>query len=405
MSIRLRHSQTGALLASLPQNYSHPGSSLQQMVGGSAKRDHQSIWLVKPGHDNQGNHLDGQAVSQGNVIRLEHVPTHRNLHSHNAPAPLTGPDQWEVTAFSHQAEGVGDGNDDWVVRLNAPGQWMTGSLFRLRHVLTTRFLHSHGLADPNRTAGMFEATTVADGDLNDQFVCLEPDLPALDGQAPAAVAAASPETGGLVERFKQHWLIAMIIYSGILIGITWAIFSGSLLAISERDLASTRDDRDRVVGKLGEANAENAQLRADTAELRKTLGHRDTGIASLQRQLEGRPKRRLTNEQIASVAKLLSGEPTGGVGVSYHRGDPAGDGLSGDIARTLEKAGFKTWSGFYDEFTPERGIWLEIPATSYRPDLVTKLQAAFKTVGIELQLKINEAVKKPDTELEIHITN
>jgi hypothetical protein len=36
---------------------------------------------------------------------------------------------------------------------------------------------------------------------------------------------------------------------------------------------------------------------------------------------------------------------------------------------------------------------------------VTKLQAAFKTVGIELQLKINEAVKKPDTELEIHITN
>ena len=53
----------------------------------------------------------------------------------------------------------------------------------------------------------------------------------------------------------------------------------------------------------------------------------------------------------------------------------------------------------------ERGIWLEIPATSYRPDLVTKLQAAFKTVGIELQLKINEAVKKPDTELEIHITN
>lgn len=405
MSIRLRHSRTGALLASLPQNYAHVGSSLQQVVGGSAKRDADSIWLVKPAHDDQGNHRDGQPVNHGDVIRLEHVGTHRNLHGHQAPAPMTGPTQWEVTAFAHQAAGIGDGNDDWMLRLDAPGPWMTERLFRLRHVLTNRILHSHGIADPARTAGLYEVTTVAQGDLNDQFECLAVDLPEHDGEEPIPIAPAPVGKGGLVEKFKSHWLITMLGAAGLLIAGTWTVFDRSILAISERDLASVREDRDRVNDRLSESNGENSQLRADNAELRKALGHRDTEIASLARQLEGKPKRRLTNVQVASVAQLLTGGPVGSVGVAYHRGDPTGDGLSGDIARALEKAGFKTWSGYYDEFTPERGIWLEIPATGYRPELVTKLQEVFKTVGIELQLKINATMKKEDNEMIIHITN
>jgi len=178
MSIRLRHNETGALLASLPQNYRHANSSMQQIVGGSAKRDQNSLWLVKPPHDQREQNLDGQQVHHGATFRLEHVATQHNLHTHDAPAPLTGPHQREVTAFLHQGPGIGDRNDDWSLQLQAQEPWQTGMPFRLRHVLTHRLLHSHGLASPNATAGLYEVTAVDQGDINDLFTCIEAHSPA-----------------------------------------------------------------------------------------------------------------------------------------------------------------------------------------------------------------------------------
>jgi len=167
MKIRLRHDQTGAYLKSIDRPYVHPGSSNQHMVGGAARADDSTIWLVKPSHDKRMHKIDGQALCDGDLLRLEHIQTARNLHSHSAPAPLTGPGQREVTTFMHQASGLGDYQDDWVLDLVGRVAWDSGNSCRLIHNVTKGFLHSHGIADPYKTAGMFEVTNVPAGDAND----------------------------------------------------------------------------------------------------------------------------------------------------------------------------------------------------------------------------------------------
>ena len=45
------------------------------------------------------------------MIRLEHLETHRNLHSHKVSSPLTRKN--EVSGYGD--DGDGDGGDNWVV--------------------------------------------------------------------------------------------------------------------------------------------------------------------------------------------------------------------------------------------------------------------------------------------------
>ena len=58
----------------------------------------------------------GQPITCGQVIRLEHMLTGRNLHSHEIPSPLSGNN--EVSAFGD--EGQGDTGDNWTIECINP---------------------------------------------------------------------------------------------------------------------------------------------------------------------------------------------------------------------------------------------------------------------------------------------
>ena len=104
-------------------------------------------------------------MQHGDIIRLQHVGTQLNLHSHSGhPSPVT--QQQEVTCFGDN--GFGDGNDNWRVEVEGEGAWIPGRRVRLIHVTTHHALHSHwGASHSQWTRGRQEVTGYPDRDDND----------------------------------------------------------------------------------------------------------------------------------------------------------------------------------------------------------------------------------------------
>jgi len=75
------------------------GSGQQSVTGTSQQEDVNSHWTVK-GPEQQKYCKRGEPVECGQKIRLEHLTTNRNLHSHHFSSPLTS--QQEVSAFGRQ---------------------------------------------------------------------------------------------------------------------------------------------------------------------------------------------------------------------------------------------------------------------------------------------------------------
>lgn len=108
------------------------------------------MWVVKhakpvrPGdlYINMSMEEPLEFVRSGDRVRLEHVLTRRNLHSHNEKAPVTE-FQRQVTAYGN--DGIGDIHDEWVIQLvgGGPGD----KIGRIdRHV---RLLHGHAGHNPD----------------------------------------------------------------------------------------------------------------------------------------------------------------------------------------------------------------------------------------------------------------
>ncbi|XP_060790024.1 protein O-mannosyl-transferase 2 isoform X3 [Neoarius graeffei] len=84
----------------------------QQQVTAYLHKDFNNLWLVKrPNDDPTGT---PELVRHGDVIRLEHKETTRNLHSHLHEAPLTKK-HLQVTGYG--INGTGDPNDLWQVEV------------------------------------------------------------------------------------------------------------------------------------------------------------------------------------------------------------------------------------------------------------------------------------------------
>lgn len=166
--IRLRHVGTGRRLHSHPYDYGHAGGSGQQQVTCSATSEDDDVWRVRVGHRADEIPAWGSSVEHGQVIRLEHVATNRNLHSHSGHrSPVTG--QQEVTCYG--VHGRGDGNDDWRLELVGAGRWAAGVRCRLVHRATGRALHSHeGFSHAVHTRGQQEVTGYVGRDDNDLWV-------------------------------------------------------------------------------------------------------------------------------------------------------------------------------------------------------------------------------------------
>jgi dolichyl-phosphate-mannose--protein O-mannosyl transferase len=175
-TICLKHSATGAFLKSLPKLYHHPGTSGQQMVVAAREKTDETNWLVKGPHAYGNEYPFGQEVAHGDIIRLEHCGTRRNLHSHEERRLSPISQQQEVSCIG--IDGVCDENDDWVVALEHGGVWQFDQKIRLIHANTRNALHSQsGAVDEVLTNGEQEVAAHAGQDANDQWVVAASDQP------------------------------------------------------------------------------------------------------------------------------------------------------------------------------------------------------------------------------------
>lgn len=85
------------------------GSGQQSITGTEVQEDVNSYWTVKPASGSVCQR--GEAVKCGSVIRLEHLETKKNLHSHYFQSPLSG--NQEISCYGD--EGEGDTGDHWIV--------------------------------------------------------------------------------------------------------------------------------------------------------------------------------------------------------------------------------------------------------------------------------------------------
>lgn len=113
------------------------GSGQQSVTGVESSDDHNSYWQVR---GKTGNPCErGQPIKCGQTIRLLHLNTNRNLHSHHFQSPLSR--NLEVTAFGENGEG--DEGDHWVVVCSG-NFWDRQQKVRIKNVVTENYLHITG---------------------------------------------------------------------------------------------------------------------------------------------------------------------------------------------------------------------------------------------------------------------
>lgn len=74
----------------------------QQQITTYAHKDENNKWVIKK-FDEEAPKLNNKSapieiVRNGDLVRLEHIVTRRNLHSHRIPAPVTKK-HWQVTGY------------------------------------------------------------------------------------------------------------------------------------------------------------------------------------------------------------------------------------------------------------------------------------------------------------------
>ncbi|XP_052549374.1 protein O-mannosyl-transferase 2 isoform X1 [Tympanuchus pallidicinctus] len=125
----------------------------QQQVTAYLHKDLNNLWIIKKHDSDTADLLDSSSpvefVRHGDIIRLEHKETSRNLHSHQHEAPLTRK-HFQVTGYG--INGTGDSNDFW--RIEVVGRRagklikVLRSKIRLTHVATGCILGSSGKTLP-----------------------------------------------------------------------------------------------------------------------------------------------------------------------------------------------------------------------------------------------------------------
>lgn len=134
------------------------GSGQQSVTGTPEGTDDGSYWAVK-GPSNEFCER-GEPIKCGSKIRLEHVSTQRNLHSHLFKSPLSA--NQEVSAFGEGGEG--DSGDEWTV-VCSEDFWERNTYVRLKHVDSEGWLGISGRTYGRPIHGQSEviATSYPDG--------------------------------------------------------------------------------------------------------------------------------------------------------------------------------------------------------------------------------------------------
>ncbi|CAB4403826.1 unnamed protein product [Rhizophagus irregularis] len=135
----------GGLLHSHINQY--PGGSEQQQVSCYHHNDINNDWMIlKPRKVQMYNNItEVEFVNNGDTIRLLHLNTRRNLHSHEIAAPVTNV-HFEVSAYGNET--LGDDNDYWVIEVVSDTNTKTNRIrtlttsIRLRHKVIGCYLRS-----------------------------------------------------------------------------------------------------------------------------------------------------------------------------------------------------------------------------------------------------------------------
>jgi dolichyl-phosphate-mannose--protein O-mannosyl transferase len=121
------------------------GSGQQIVTATSNPTTTDTLWWIrgpdKPrgGKKNACQEGPGQMIECGSLIRLTHINTMKNLHSHGMASPLSK--QQEVSAYG-LGDGKGDGGDDWTVICpkGSSKYWKREEPTHFQHVDTGKFL-------------------------------------------------------------------------------------------------------------------------------------------------------------------------------------------------------------------------------------------------------------------------
>jgi len=166
--IKLKHMATGNRLHSHEVNYGS-GSGQQSVTAVLQADDPNSFWILRGPHG--GHCRQGEPIKHGQVLRLQHLNTRRNLHSHLHQSPLSR--HQEVSCFGEN--GDGDISDNWMLETEngKPGDiWQRKAVFVLRHVDTALYLHSHDVKYNRPIAGQCEVTAINKG-TNSRWIVAE----------------------------------------------------------------------------------------------------------------------------------------------------------------------------------------------------------------------------------------
>ncbi|RWS17372.1 stromal cell-derived factor 2-like protein [Dinothrombium tinctorium] len=133
------------------------GSGQQSVTGNENKEDTNSYWTVKGQH---GEHCTrGKPIECGSVVRLEHLQTGKNLHSHLFSSPLSG--NQEISAFGKNGEG--DIGDNWTITCSGEF-WERGVNVRFKHVDTDMWLSTSSRSYGRPISGQMEVVGVSRSD-------------------------------------------------------------------------------------------------------------------------------------------------------------------------------------------------------------------------------------------------
>lgn len=158
--ITLKQRRTGgAYLHSHSHLYPEEHPPRQQQVTTYSHKDDNNMWKLKPADRDVDLTDPVILIKDGDLVRLEHVMTKRNLHSHREPAPLSKR-HFQVSGYG--VNGTGDANDVWLVELieapqGAPVQTVR-SRIRLVHYYVRCALFSHDKKLPKWGWEQLEAT-------------------------------------------------------------------------------------------------------------------------------------------------------------------------------------------------------------------------------------------------------
>ncbi|CAG9860761.1 unnamed protein product [Phyllotreta striolata] len=105
------HRTGGGYLHSHFHLYPEGVGARQQQITTYTHKDDNNKWLIKK-YNAEPTGDEIQIIQNGDLVRLEHLPTRRNLHSHKEQAPITKK-HLQVTGYGEN--GTGDANDVWRV--------------------------------------------------------------------------------------------------------------------------------------------------------------------------------------------------------------------------------------------------------------------------------------------------